>query len=201
VSDEPLDPARYTSEAFAAAEREKLWPNIWQFAAREEDLPEPGDTVVYEIADKNYLLVRQPDRSIKAFHNVCLHRGRLLRAKSGHTINLRCPFHGFTWNNDGSLKEIPCNWDFRHLEGKDLSLPTLRVERWQGFVMVTENAELPAFRDWVGPGIEHYDQWRLDECHTVVWIGRVIPANWKAAADACFSPTNAAAIRRLAETS
>jgi len=184
LSDEPLDPARYTSEAFAAAEREKLWPNIWQFAAREEDLPEPGDTLVYEIADKNYLLVRQPDMSIKAFHNVCLHRGRLLRAKSGHAINLRCPFHGFTWNNDGTLKEIPCNWDFKHLEGKDLSLPALRVERWQGFVMVTENAALPAFRDWVGPGIEHYDQWRLDECHTVVWIGRMIPANWKAAADA-----------------
>jgi phenylpropionate dioxygenase-like ring-hydroxylating dioxygenase large terminal subunit len=184
MGDEPLDPARYTSEAFAAAEREKLWPNIWQFVAREEDLPEPGDTIVYEIADKNYLLVRQADGSIKAFHNVCLHRGRLLRDEGGRAVHLRCPFHGFTWHNDGTLKEVPCRWDFRHLEGKDLSLPELRVERWQGFVMVTENRDLPAFREWVGPGIEHYDRWRIDECHTVAWIGRVFPANWKVTAEA-----------------
>jgi phenylpropionate dioxygenase-like ring-hydroxylating dioxygenase large terminal subunit len=184
LGDEPLQPARYTSEAFAAEERDKLWPNIWQFAAREEDLPEPGDTVVYEIADKSYLLVRQQDGSIKAFHNVCLHRGRLLRDQGGRAINLRCPFHGFTWNNDGTIKEVPCRWDFRHLEGRDLSLPELKVERWQGFVMVTENHDLPPFRSWVGAGIEHYDRWRLDECHTAAWFGRVMPANWKAAADA-----------------
>ena len=184
LGDEPLDPTRYTSAEFAAAEHEKLWPNIWQFAAREEDLPDPGDTVVYEIGDKSYLLVRQPDGSIKAFHNVCLHRGRLLRDQGGHAVNLRCRFHGFTWNNDGSLKEVPCRWDFGHLDGKDMSLPELKVERWQGFVMVTENHALPPFRDWIGPGVEHYDNWRLDQCHTVAWIGRVMPANWKAAAEA-----------------
>jgi len=184
LGDQPLDPSRYTSEAFAKAEREKLWPNIWQFAAREEDLPEAGDTVVYDINDKSYLLVRQPDGAIKAFHNVCLHRGRLLRTTSGWTSNLRCPFHGFTWNNDGSLKETPCEWDFRHLEGKDMALPELRVERWQGFVMVTENAELPSFRDWVGPDIAHYERWRLDECHTAIWVARMMPANWKATAEA-----------------
>ena len=184
LDDEPLDPARYISEDFAAAERERLWPNIWHFAAREEDLPEPGDTAVYEIAESNYLLVRQDDGSIRAFHNVCLHRGRLLRDHGGRTVSLRCPFHGFTWNNDGSLKEIPCRWDFHHLEGCDLSLPQLRVERWQGFVMVTENADLRPFREWIGPGVEHYDNWRLDQCHTMAWIGRVFPANWKATAEA-----------------
>jgi len=179
-----LDVERYTSEVFARAEQEKLWPNIWQFAAREEDLPEPGDTVVYEIGDKSYLLVRQQDGTIRAFHNVCLHRGRLLRDRGGKSINLRCPFHGFTWNNDGSLKEVPCAWDFKHLEDRDMNLPQLRVESWQGFVMVSENGDLPAFRDWIGPGVEHYDRWRLDECHTAVWIGRVLPANWKASAEA-----------------
>jgi phenylpropionate dioxygenase-like ring-hydroxylating dioxygenase large terminal subunit len=184
MGDEPLDPACYTSEAFAAAERERLWPNIWHFAAREEDMPEPGDTVVYEIADRSYLLVRQDDHSIRAFHNVCLHRGRLLRDHGGRAVNLRCPFHGFTWNNDGSLKEVPCQWDFGHLEGRDMSLPRLRVEQWQGFVMVTENAALAPLREWIGPAAGHYDNWRLDECHTMAWIGRVFPANWKATAEA-----------------
>jgi nitrite reductase/ring-hydroxylating ferredoxin subunit len=184
LGDAPIDPSRYVSEAFAQAEREKLWPNVWQFAAREEDLPEPGDNVVYDINDRSYVLIRQQDGSIRAFHNVCLHRARKLRIQSGWASNLRCPFHGFTWNNDGSLKEIPCNWDFRHLEDKDMALPELKVERWQGFVMVTENHALPPMREWVGPALDHYEAWRLDECHTLAWVGRMVPANWKAAAEA-----------------
>lgn len=184
LGDAPIEAARYTSPAFAALEAEKMWPNIWHYAAREEDMPDPGDTVVYEINDRSYLLVRQRDSSIKAFHNVCLHRGRKLRTSSGKAINLRCPFHGFTWNNDGSIKEVPCAWDFKHLEQKDMSLPELKVDRWQGFILVTENQDLPPFREWIGPGVEHYDNWRLDECHTGAWVGRVIPANWKATAEA-----------------
>jgi nitrite reductase/ring-hydroxylating ferredoxin subunit len=184
MGDAPIDASRYTSEDFAQIEREKLWPNVWQFAAREEDLPEPGDTAVYEINQRSYLLVRQRDGGIRAFHNVCLHRGRKLRTASGPAINLRCAFHGFTWNLDGSLKEIPCRWDFSHLSDERMALPELKVDRWQGFVMVTENQDLPPFREWIGPGVEHYDNWRLDECHTAAWIGRVIPANWKATAEA-----------------
>ncbi len=182
--DTPLEASRYTSEEFARAERERMWPNIWQYAAREEDMPEPGDNVVYEINERSYLLVRQPDGSVRAFQNVCLHRGRKLRTESGSATELRCAFHGFAWNNDGGLKEIPCRWDFAHLKQEELSLPEVRVERWQGFILITENADLPAFRDWVGPGVEHYENWRLDECHTVAWIGRVIPANWKATSEA-----------------
>lgn len=184
LGDAPLDPERYTNAAFKALEDEKMWPNVWQFAAREEDMPDAGDTVVYELGDKSFLLIRQPDGGVRAFYNVCLHRGRKLRTESGRAINLRCPFHGFTWNNDGSLKEIPCAWDFKHLEDQDLSLPEVRVERWQGFIMITENHDLPGFRDWVGPGVEHYDNWRLDECTTVGWVARVVPANWKAVSEA-----------------
>ncbi len=184
LGDEPISTERYTSATFKAVEDEKMWPNVWQFAAREEDMPEPGDTVVYEINDKSLLLVRQSDGGVKGFYNVCLHRGRLLKTESGHAINLRCPFHGFTWHNDGSLKEVPCAWDFRHLEGKDMSLPEVRVNRWQGFIMITENKDIAEFTDWIGPDVAHYERWRLNECATAVWIGRVIPANWKATAEA-----------------
>ena len=182
--DAPVSTDRYTDPAFKALEDARMWPNVWQFAAREEDMPEPGNTVVYEINDQSFLLVRQLDGSVRAFYNVCLHRGRKLKLDSGTAINLRCPFHGFTWNNDGSLREIPCRWDFRHLDDRNLDLPQLRVDRWQGFILVSERHDIAPFVDWVGPGIEHYDNWRLDECHTVAWIGKVIAANWKATAEA-----------------
>ncbi|MEM9669098.1 MAG: aromatic ring-hydroxylating dioxygenase subunit alpha [Pseudomonadota bacterium] len=184
MGDEPLDVDRYISHEFMDLEDQKMWPNVWQFAAREEDMLEPGDTVVYENGHKSFLLIRQKDGSVRGFYNVCLHRGRKLRTKSGFSRELKCLFHGFTWNNDGSLKEIPCRWDFPHLTDEKMQLPELRVDRWQGFIMISEKQDIPSFRDWVGPALEHYERWNLDECHTVAWIGRVIPANWKATAEA-----------------
>ena len=184
LTNDPVTVDRYISPDYKRLEDTLMWPNVWQFAAREEEMPNPGDTVVYEINDRSYLLVRQNDGAIRAFHNVCLHRGRKLRDRSGHAVNLRCPFHGFTWNNNGSLKEMPCAWDFKHLEGKDMSLPELRVNRWQGFVMVTENNDIPDFEAWAGPAVAHYEDWKLDECYTAIWVGRVIPANWKVVSEA-----------------
>ena len=175
---------RYTSAEFEKLENEKMWPNVWQFAAREEELQEPGENVVYENAGRSYVIIRQKDGSVRAFHNVCLHRGRKLRTKSGYSPELKCPFHGFTWNNDGSLKGTPCDWDFAHLEDKDMSLSELRVDRWQGFIMVSENQDIEPFREWKGEASAHYERWKLDECYTAAWIGRIIPANWKATAEA-----------------
>lgn len=181
---EGLSTERYTSPEFAQAEVEKMWPNVWQYAAREEDMPKPGDTVVYDNAGRSYLLVRQRDGSVRAFYNVCLHRGRKLRIKSGHASQLICPFHGFAWNIDGTLKDIPCQWDFEHLEREQMSLPEVRVDRWQGFILISEKEDIENFADWIGPVSAHYDNWSLDECYTAAWIGRVIPANWKAVAEA-----------------
>ena len=184
MGSEPISTDRYTSVEFMELENEKMWRKVWQFAAREEELPDPGDTVLYENAGRSYVIIRQEDGDVRAFHNVCLHRGRKLRTKSGYSPELKCPFHGFTWHNDGSLKEIPCKWDFPHLDSENMKLPELRVDRWQGFIMVSENQEIAPFKEWVGPSIDHYERWRLDECYTGAWIGRVIPANWKATAEA-----------------
>ena len=140
--------------------------------------------MVFDIAGKSFLLIRQKDGSVKAFYNACLHRGRKLRTESGNSVQLRCPFHGFTWRNDGSLKEIPCAWDFKHLEGKDMDLPQARVELWQGFVMLTENHSLPDFKTWLGPAASHYERYDFGNRYTGMWVQKKIPANWKATAEA-----------------
>ena len=180
----PIPTERYTSQEFAQLENEKLWPKVWQFAAREEEMPSVGDSVVYENAGRSYVLIRQQDMSVRAFHNVCLHRGRKLRTQPGNVSSLKCPFHGFTWNNDGTLKEIPCAWDFEHLKPDEMQLPELKVDRWQGYIMVSENRAIAPFAEWIGPVAKHFERWRLDECSTVMWIARVMPANWKAVAEA-----------------
>ncbi len=184
LSSGPITADRYIDPEFMEREAELMWPNVWQFAAREEDMPDAGDSVVYEINDKSFLLVRQADGSVKAFYNACLHRGRKLKTEDGKCLGIRCPFHGFTWNNDGSFKEVPNDWDFQHLTNSEFSLPEVRVDRWQGFIMITENDSLPNFAEWIGPVAKHYDRWKLEECSTVAWVGKVIPANWKVTAEA-----------------
>lgn len=184
LPNDPIPVEPYISADFARLERERMWPNVWLFAAREDEMPEPGDSVVFEINDKSFLLIRQRDGSVRAFYNACLHRGRKLRTKSGQSTQLRCNFHGLTWNNDGSLKEIPCAWDFKHLEGKDMSLPEARVNLWQGFVMITENHTLADFAEWLGPAASHYERYDFHNRYTGMWVAKKVPANWKATAEA-----------------
>src|SRR3954453_1462583 len=62
---------RYFDRDFFELEKERLWPRVWQMACRLEEIPDPGDFVEYEICDQSILVVRQPDQSVKAFHNTC----------------------------------------------------------------------------------------------------------------------------------
>ena len=181
---EPLDAARYTSEDFAKLEREKLWPNVWQFAARDEDMPEPGDYVVYENAGRSYLISRQENGNVKAYHNVCLHRGRKLRTEAGTADQFQCPFHGFTWNKDGSFSQMPCRWDFDHLSDESMTLPEAEVGRWGGYIFVRENSGGPTLEEFLAPLPDHFKRWRHEECTTVIWVAKVIPANWKVTMEA-----------------
>ncbi|MBB3957306.1 aromatic ring-hydroxylating oxygenase subunit alpha [Novosphingobium sediminicola] len=180
----PLAAARYTSEDFARLERERMWPRVWQFAAREEDLPEAGDYVVYENAGRSFLISRQDDGSVRAMHNVCLHRGRKLRTEDGHADRFVCPFHGFAWNKDGSFNHMPCKWDFAHLEEANLSLPPVEVGQWGGYIFLREEPGEQSLEDYLAPLPEHFKRWRHEECTTVMWVGKEVPANWKVTAEA-----------------
>jgi len=180
----PIPASRYTSAAFQALENEKMWPYVWQFAARDEDMPEPGDYVVYENAGRSYLIVRQDDGGVKAMHNVCLHRGRKLRTEDGTGDSFQCPFHGFTWNKDGSLKEIPCAWDFEHLKARDMTLPQAETARWQGYIFVREKAGGPSIEEYLAPLPDFFQRWRHDQCTTAIWVAKVVPANWKVTMEA-----------------
>jgi nitrite reductase/ring-hydroxylating ferredoxin subunit len=175
---------RYTSAAFFVAEKKHMWPNIWQMAARDDEFPDAGDLVVFNNVGRSYLLVRQDDLSVRAFHNVCLHRGRKLRTEAGAATELECPFHGFAWHTNGDLKRIPCAWDFAHLQDRDMALSQVRVENFAGFNFVTENATMPALADYLAPLPGIFARWRQEECYTAIWVGKVIKANWKVCAEA-----------------
>jgi phenylpropionate dioxygenase-like ring-hydroxylating dioxygenase large terminal subunit len=181
---EPLATERYTSPGFMRLEQTKMWPYVWQFAAREEDLPGVGDYIVYENAGRSYIVTRQDDGSVRAFHNVCLHRGRKLRTQDGTADQFQCPFHGFTWNKDGSIKTIPCRWDFEHLQEQKMNLPEAEVAHWGGYIFIRETAGGPSLEEFLAPLPEHFKRWKHEQCTTAIWVAKVVPANWKVTSEA-----------------
>ncbi|HEY8527272.1 MAG TPA: aromatic ring-hydroxylating dioxygenase subunit alpha [Acidimicrobiales bacterium] len=179
-----IAPERYYDPGFHALEVERMWRRVWQMACREEQIPEVGDSLVYEIADASLIVVRSAPGEIKAFHNSCLHRGTQLRTRSGRVTNFRCPFHGFTYDLDGTLCEVPCAWDFPDFAVGSTKLPEARVATWGGFVFVNLDPEAPPLEDYLEVLPEHFAAWPLEDRYLKAHIVRTMPCNWKVALEA-----------------
>jgi phenylpropionate dioxygenase-like ring-hydroxylating dioxygenase large terminal subunit len=175
---------RYTARAFHDREVACLWRKVWQMACREEELPEVGDHVVYEIAEDSLIVLRAAPGEIRAFHNVCLHRGRLLRDCDGRVGELRCPFHGWTWSLDGALKRIPAPWDFPHADPERLRLPEAKVGTWGGFVFVNLDPGCDPLERHLGELSKHFEAWPLEKRYKEVHVAKRLPCNWKVAQEA-----------------
>jgi phenylpropionate dioxygenase-like ring-hydroxylating dioxygenase large terminal subunit len=181
-TDIPIE--RFISADWHRKEAEQLWSRVWQFACREEHVPNPGDTYIYEIVDQSYLIVRQADMSLKAFPNACLHRGRRLKDYPAHASELRCAFHGFAWRIDGTLQDIPARWDFPHVKDDEFSLPEIKIDTWAGFVMINPDPNAGPLREFLGEIVEHFKVWDLADRYVEAHVAKVVPANWKIAQEA-----------------
>lgn len=179
-----IDKERYLSRDFHQREVERLWSKVWQFACREEDIPEAGDYIVYDIADISLIVVRTADGEIRAYRNACLHRGRRLCHDSGHANQFRCPFHGFTWGLDGALTYVPCRWDFPHIDDDKFGLPQARTGTWAGFVFVNPDPGAVPLTDFLGDLAKHLAPFRLQDRFKAIHVAKVLDCNWKVGLEA-----------------
>ena len=170
---------RYFSRDWHAREVEKVWRKTWQFACREEHIPAVGDQTIYEIVDDSVLLVRTAPDTIKAYINSCLHRGTLLRTEPGSARQIRCPFHGWTWNLDGTLKVVPGQWDFPHVDKTKFCLPEVRVGRWGGFVFINLDPQCEPFESYLENLPEHFAAFGLEHRYVAAHVAKIMPCNWK----------------------
>mgnify|MGYP001187933011 CR=1 FL=1 len=175
---------RYISKEFHDLEMEKLWPKVWQFACREEQIPNIGDHLLYEIGNLSFIIIRNAADEIKCFVNSCLHRGRQLKQYAGNSHELRCPFHGFSWNISGELKDVPASWDFPQIKPDEFSLPEALVEAWAGFVFINPDQSAPPLAEHLGDLPQHFERWNLKDRYIQVHVAKEIPANWKIAQEA-----------------
>ncbi len=175
---------RYTTAEYHEKEVEHLWKKVWQFACREEDIPEPGDHYRYDIAGMSFLIVRNETGEIKAFPNACLHRGRMLKEFDGNATELRCPFHGFAWHLDGCLKDIPGRWDFPQVSDEEFSLPEISVGTWAGFVFINPDQNCGPLDEFLSDLANQFERWDLGGLYKQAHVAKVMPCNWKIAQEA-----------------
>lgn len=175
--------ADYISKDFLQQENEHVWPKVWLMACREEELELPGAYQVFDIVRDSILLVRQQDGGIKAFHNVCMHRGRRLKSGCGQIgKSIYCQFHGWSWNPDGSLKRVvnPADWaGCPEFGSEDLRLSEVRVASWGGWVFVTMNPDAPPLAEYLGDVPEHLDCYELEKTRCIWQLTVTAPVNWK----------------------
>lgn len=181
--DIPYD--RYLAREIFDLEMERLWPRVWQWTCRIEHIPEVGDYYVYEIGDTSILVVHTK-KGIRAYYNSCLHRGTKLRAanSSGSTERFRCPFHGWTWDLDGELVDLPCAWDLPQVDCDRFRLPEVKVGLWGGFVFINLDPAAPPLEQYLGVLPEHFANWDLSRRFTELHIEKELPCNWKLAQEA-----------------
>jgi len=182
---EDIATSRYLTREWHELEKKQLWSRVWQYVCREEQLSNVGSYVVYDIADQSYIVVRTEDNSIKAYPNACLHRGRILKTHDGRATEFRCSFHGWSWQLDGKLKLIPAEWDFPHAEERNLDLPGMKVETWEGFVFLNPDPSAQPLGDFLGPEIQkHFARWDFENRYLSAHVAKIIRCNWKVAIEA-----------------
>jgi carnitine monooxygenase subunit len=187
VDPERIPAARYYDEEFYRLECERLWPHVWQMACRLEQIPNVGDYIEYSNLGKSVLVVRTKD-GVKAYHNVCRHRGVQLAEGHGNceVQGFTCPFHGWRWNIEGKNTFVYGKHLFseHQLDQADLNLTPCRVELWGGCAFINHDNDAPSFRESIGPLAERLEKYGLDQTRAEWCYATVLPANWKVAMEA-----------------
>ena len=172
----------YTDPAYFAREQAAIVRAMWLFVGRDDDVAEPGQWIVRELAGASVLIVRADDGVVRAFHNVCRHRGTLLcDGTAGHTRgHLQCPYHAWTYRLDGALHRAPHMDKVVGFRVDDWPLTAIPLARWAGCYFVWLGAGAPPPLATQLDGLEQrLGPWRLDELVTVARRDYQLAANWK----------------------
>lgn len=176
---------RYIDREYHELEKKHLWGKAWQVACHEDDFPNVGDVVPYDISSMSFLVVRVAENEYKAYYNACLHRARKLREARGKALDeIRCQFHGWAWNLDGTLKQIPCAYDFGGLKREEESLPEVKVGRWGRFIFINPDPNCGSLEDHLGDLGSNFELLPYDRRFKQAHVAKVVRANWKVVQEA-----------------
>lgn len=197
----------FISRDYAEAEPERLWSRVWQQAGRVEELKAVGDYITYNICHDSILIVRDTPDTLKAFHNVCPHRGRRLvgnntgggpktvaqdigaHSARGNRLKFGCNYHAWTFDFDGDATYIPDREDWNGaLDGVCTSLTPVQVDSWGGWIWINMDLEAGPLREWLEPVATLIDPFEFDRMRYRFRYWGIFDCNWKVALEAFLEP-------------
>ncbi|WP_264992517.1 aromatic ring-hydroxylating oxygenase subunit alpha, partial [Mycobacterium montefiorense] len=175
---------RYYSAAFAQLEIERMWPRVWQVACMVDHVGEPGDYFEYGCGPYAVLIVRGDDGVLRAFQNACRHRGNSLCVGSGSGLReLKCGYHGWTWDLAGTLKRVPNRKGFGALRMSDFPLVEALAESWEGLVFVNLDINAMPLAEYLEEMPDDIAWCHLEDFRCYATLTVEVEANWKTIAD------------------
>ncbi len=175
-------PARYyVDPGHFLAERERFFAGMWACVGRESDAPNPGDAVLRDVADESLILARGDDGTLRAFYNVCRHRGTRLLVEPESCVGrrIRCPYHAWAYDLEGRLVAAPHMDEGSRFRKADYPLKGVALEAWDGHVFVNL-AESPApLADQLGDLVARFRPWGMGDLRRAHRIEYDVRANWK----------------------
>lgn len=183
----------YTCDDYYALEQQTVFRNQWVFAGFAHQLESIGDMVPVEIAGQPLVLVKQENNSIRAFHNVCRHRGARLVTECKNSRKFVCANHAWSYNLDGKLIARP---HFHGGEKHDINrdkchradLQEVSSETWFDWVFVNLSGDAGSFTDHIQPVVERLDSYDFSDLHFSATLEFDISANWKLAVENFIEP-------------
>ena len=185
----PIPVEVFTSEDRFEQEREHVFKKVWLNVGRVEQIPNPGDYFVKDLAmcQTSILVVRGKDGQVHAFHNMCSHRGNKIAWDQQGTCQMfTCKFHGWSYAVDGSLKFVPDEESFFDLQKDKLGMTPVACDVWQGFIFINVDPHpQESLRDYLGGLGRGLDGYPFDDISATCrsWTTEV-NANWKVVKDA-----------------
>lgn len=175
--------ARYTDPRLWDLEQKHLWDHTWLFTCCASDVPNPGDfKVVERVRGASVIIVRGEDGEVRAFFNVCRHRGGRVVAhgcSTGHSRSLPCQFHGWTYDLTGRLRTVPGEQEFPGLGRDQIGLEELRCETLGNLVFTNRDQAAPPLREWLGPVYDQVQDLGMDTRKVFHEDNHIIKCNWK----------------------
>lgn len=162
-----------------------MWTKVWLLLGRESEMPNPGDWQKEDVGPESILMVRQEDMSIKAFYNVCQHRGnRLVGEEKGHAKRFVCMYHAWAFMPDGELAYAQDAGNFMDGDpcGK-LRLKEVKCETFAGFVWINMDPECTDLRTYLGPIWDDWSKYDLGSWKRYMALTTTLPCNWKVVLD------------------
>ncbi|MGD8375317.1 MAG: aromatic ring-hydroxylating dioxygenase subunit alpha, partial [Acidobacteriota bacterium] len=164
-----------------ALEMERIHFRMWLYAGRADELPEPGSFLTWPVAGENGLILRDPTGALRAYHNLCRHRGTRLCNEESGTLQgkIQCPYHAWTYELDGRLRRAPHMESVAGFEAADYPLHALAADVWDGHLFVSFARGPAPLAEQLAGLPERFAPWGMADLVRVERRRYVLRANWK----------------------